>query len=196
MAWKKLIVGKSGEGGGVESVTGDGVDNNDPKNPKISQTPRMSSILVTNTNPLTTTVTNNPDLFVNASVDNLSGVAPSYEGDFSQNSTGEAAIKYSGLEEDYELSISGTVTTLNPAFLGTFIVVKLVGDIQGEFTGGRKPYPVGVSLGGNAEVGFSITVYGKFPDSEVVRVQLSSSNAGDLILTDCIYFAQKIMPFD
>ncbi len=187
--------GSAGGGGGVQSVSGDGVDNTNPSNPTISQTPTESSILVTNGNSEVTTVTNNPGSFVNANVDNLAGVASIYEGNFSQNATGEAALKYSGDEEDYELSISGTVTSINPAFLGTFVIVKLVGDIQGEFTGGRKPYPVGVSLGGSEEVGFGITIYGKFPPNEVIRVQLSSSNAGDLILSDCIYFAQKIRPF-
>ena len=180
---------------GVKSVTGEGVNNTDPENPVIVQNPTPSSILVTKARLSTLAVTNNTDSFVTAKVDNLDGVAPIYKGAFDQAVAGEASLKHSGPEQDYKIDISGTIKTLNPAFLGTFIVVKVIGDIQGEFTGGRKPYPVGVSLGGDAEVGFGITVYGKFPVNEVIRFQVSSSNAGNLVLSECIYFAQKIQPF-
>lgn len=190
------LIGGDTSDSGVDSITGEGVDNADPKNPVITKTPTSAAIFVTNNNEDVTTVTGNTELFVNAKVSNLTPPAPVYSGDFEVSVGGELSILHTGNETDYKIEISGTVTSVNPDFLDTFIVVKVISDLQGEFTGGVKPYPVGVSFSGSAEVGFGLTVYGRFPQNEVIRVQLSSSTAGNLILSDCIFFAEKIQPLN
>ncbi len=153
-----------------------------------------SAIQITESNSAVTAVTGSPTAFVNALVDNLVPVETRYAGDFSQAAPGEAALLYSGTDQDFRFELSGSIISDNPSFLGGYVGVKIVGDLQGEFTGGLKFYPVGVSFGASQSLGFSITVYGRFPENEIVRLQLSADVAGDLQVVDCIYYAQKIIP--
>ncbi len=187
--------GKSSpSGGGIESLTGEGVNNADPLNPVIEQTPTPTAIHRTQSNALTTTVTGIANFFVNAAVDNLDPVAPPYAGDFEQGVIDEFALSYAGTNQSYKIDISGSIIALSPAFLGTYIGAKVTGDLQGDFTGGVKFYPIGVSFGSSPAIGFQITVYGQFAPNELLRLQLSSSTAGDLRVIDCIFVAEKIQP--
>ena len=95
--------------------------------------------------------------------------------------------------EDYRIDFSGTVSSDNPS-LDTYLVLKVDTDLQSEFTGGEKAYPLGLVFGAGSSpaVGFGITVYGKFTQGEKVRLHLASSDAGKLTLSDCIMFAVQI----
>ena len=190
----KGFFGISGGSGGVSSVTGEGVNNSDANNPVITKTPTHASIFVSNNNEDVTSVTGDPSLFVIAKVSNLSIPDGGYDGGFDASSSGDFSVNHTDDESDYKMEISGTVTSLNPDFLNTFIVIKVDSDLQGEFTGGVKAYPVGVTFGVSAEIGFGIKVYGKLQKNESINLSLSSSAESDLILNDCIFFAEKIQP--
>jgi len=180
--------------GGVQSVAGVGVNNDDPLNPKIEQTPIPASIHRSKDNSLSTSVSGDAGVFIVASVDNLEPVSADFSGYFEQNAINEFSLKYTGASEPYKIDVSGSIVALSPAFLGTYIGVKVTSDIQGDFTGGVKFYPVGVSFGASPEIGFQITIYGQFPENEVVRLEVSSSTAGQLQVVDCIFVAEKIQP--
>jgi len=152
------------------------------------------AIYATTASTAVTTVTPNPATFAQAMVDSIAPIESAYAGPFSALDNGEAAIVHTGDESDYVFRVGGVVVVLDPAFLGTYIGVTVEADIQGAFTGGTKFYPVGVSFGIPRAVGFDVTVYGRFPVDEVVRVKLSSNEAGPIILRDCIYSFERIRP--
>lgn len=156
-----------------------------------------SNVLVSNSNLLPTTVIADPLDFVAANLTNPI-VAPvaGYDADFeaSTSSTVELSCKGS-VDEDYRIDFSGTVLATDPAFLNTYIGVRVTTNLGQTFTGGAKFYPVGVSFEGSSPaIGFSITVYGKIAPGEIVKLELSSNTAGGLIAADVIFFAVKIRP--
>lgn len=156
-----------------------------------------SNILVTNNNTVTTTVTVDPDVFTTAAITpSLTAPVSGYDADFIAGSSTLAEIQHTGSADyDYRIDFSGTVIADNPAFLNTYIGIKIASSEGQDFTGGIKFYPVGVSFGGSSPaIGFSTVVYGKIAPSEKLIVQLSSNTAGDLTLTDLIVFAVRITP--
>tara|TARA_B100001063_G_C16779142_1_gene569376 strand:- start:8254 stop:8808 length:555 start_codon:yes stop_codon:yes gene_type:complete len=156
-----------------------------------------SNILVTNNDTATTSVTAIPDNFVTANLTSqMVAPAPGYDVDFSSAGTNTAEVEHVGVDQQsYRIDFSGTITATNPAFLDTYIGLKIASDSGQEFTGGIKFYPVGVSFGGvSPAIGFSTVVFGSIAPGEKVSVQVSSNTAGDLILTDLIMFAVKITP--
>lgn len=156
-----------------------------------------SNILVTNNDLTPTTVTANPDSYVTAALTTpLAEPVAGYAENFVSGSVDSAVVEHTGASaEDYRIDFSGTIVANDPAFLDTFIGVKVTSDAGQEFTGGIKFYPVGVSFGGSSPaIGFSTVVYGKIAAGEKLSVQLSSNTAGDLTLTDLIMFAVKIAP--
>lgn len=156
-----------------------------------------SNILVTNNDTATTTVTADPDAFVTAALTTpLAAPVPGYDSDYISGSLNSAVIEHNDAEaHDYRIDFSGTVVADDPAFLNTYIGVKVASDSGQEFTGGIKFYPVGVSFGGSSPaIGFSTVVFGNIGAGEQLSLQLSSNTAGDLVLTDLIMFAVRITP--
>jgi len=156
-----------------------------------------SNILVSNEDTATTTVTSDPDAFVTAALTtNLAAPVLGYDNDFVSGANGLATIEHSDTTtHDYRLDFSGTIVAGDPAFLGTYIGVKISSDAGQDFTGGIKFYPVGVSFGGSSPaIGFSTVVFGAIGPNEKLSLQLSSNTAGDLTLTDLIIFAVRITP--
>ena len=156
-----------------------------------------SNILVTNNDLATTAVTSNPDAFVTANL-TTQLVAPvtGYDADFKSAGANIAEVEHVGtVQQSYRVDFSGTITATDPAFLDTYIGLKVASDSGQEFTGGIKFYPVGVSFGGaSPAIGFSTVVFGSIAPGEKLSVQMSSNTAGNLILTDLIMFAVKITP--
>ncbi len=156
-----------------------------------------SNILVTNNDLATTTVTSDPDAFVTANL-TTQLVAPvtGYDSDFASAGANIAEVEHVGTaQQSYRVDFSGTITATDPAFLDTYIGLKVASDSGQEFTGGIKFYPVGVSFGGaSPAIGFSTVVFGSIAPGEKLSVQVSSNTAGNLILTDLIMFAVKITP--
>lgn len=170
----------TGGGGGVGEFTG-----------------APSNILVTNSNTATTAVTADPDTFATAVLTTgLAAPLAGYDNDFVSGATGFATIEHNDtLTHDYRIDFSGTVVADDPAFLNTYIGVKISSDQGQEFTGGIKFYPVGVSFGGSSPaIGFQTVVFGAIAPNEKLSLQLSSNTAGNLILTDLIMFAVRITP--
>ena len=156
-----------------------------------------SSILVTNNDTEVTAVTADPDAFVTANITiDLAPPISGYDNDFISGATGFATIEHNDTEtHDYRIDFSGTVVADDPAFLDTYIGVKISSDQGQEFTGGIKFYPVGVSFGGSSPaIGFQTVVFGAIGPNEKLSIQLSSNTAGDLVLTDLIVFAVRITP--
>ena len=156
-----------------------------------------SNILVSNNDTEVTTVTSDPDSFVTATLTtDLAAPVSGYDNDFTSGATGLATIEHADtVTHDYRIDFSGTIIADDPAFLNTYIGVKISSDQGQEFTGGIKFYPVGVSLGGSSPaIGFQTVVFGAIEANEKLSLQLSSNTAGDLILTDLIVFAVKITP--
>lgn len=156
-----------------------------------------SNIMVTNNDTAITTVTSNPDTFVTAALTtDLAAPVVGYDNDFISGATGLAAVEHNdSVTHDYRMDFSGTIVADDPAFLDTYIGVKISSDSGQEFTGGIKFYPVGVSFGGaSPAIGFSTVVFGAIGPNEKISLQVSSNTAGDLILTDLIMFAVKITP--
>lgn len=156
-----------------------------------------SNILVTNNDTAPTTVTSDPDLFETALISTpLTAPAPGYDSDFISGSNSFAVVKHNSAEtQSYRIDFSGTITANDPAFLDTYIGIKVASDSGQEFTGGIKFYPVGVSFGGSSPaIGFSTVVFGSIAPNEEIGIELSSNTAGDLILTDLIMFAVRITP--
>lgn len=156
-----------------------------------------SNILVTNNDLAVTTVTSNPDAYVTAVLTtDLAPPITGYDNDFISGAVGLATIEHADVTpHDYRIDFSGTVVADDPAFLDTFIGIKIASDSGQEFTGGIKFYPVGVSFGGSSPaIGFSTVVFGAISPNEKISLQLSSNTAGDLILTDLIIFAVRITP--
>lgn len=156
-----------------------------------------SNILVTNNDTAVTPVTSNPDSFVTAALTtDLIAPVPGYDVDFISGASGLATIEHNDtVTHDYRIDFSGTVVADDPAFLDTYIGIKVSSDQGQEFTGGIKFYPVGVSFGGNSPaIGFSTVVFGAIGPNEKLSLQLSSNTAGNLILTDLIMFAVRITP--
>ena len=172
---------KDGSGGGG----GDGFDG------------APSNVLVTNDNLVPTTVIADPLSFIVANLTNaitapVSGYASDFEA--STANTVELVCKGAALQ-DYRIDFSGTVLATDPAFLNTYIGVRVTTNLGQVFTGGAKFYPVGVAFGGvSPAIGFGLTVYGKIAPNEVVKLELSSNTAGGLIAADVIFFAVKIKP--
>ena len=156
-----------------------------------------SNILVSNNDTAVTAVTSNPELFVTAEL--TTPVMPpvaGYDSDFKSGGTSTATIEH-GMDggHDYRIDFSGTVVAGDPAFLDTYIGIKIASDSGQEFTGGVKFYPVGVPLGGaSPAIGFSTVVFGAIGSGEKLSVQLSSNTAGNLTLTDLRVFAVRITP--
>lgn len=156
-----------------------------------------SNVLVTNGNTLPTIVTTDPLAFVTAVLTNpIAAPVVGYASDFSANvNDAVELICNSATQESYRMDFSGTVLATDPAFLNTYIGVKVTTNLGQVFTGGAKFYPVGVSFAGaSPAIGFSITVYGSIAPNEIVRLELSSNTAGGLIAADVIFFAVKIKP--
>lgn len=156
-----------------------------------------SNILVSNNDLAATTVTADPDSFVTALLTTpASPPVAGYDNDFISASANSAIVEHNDTEtHDYRMDFSGTVVAGDPAFLDTYIGVKVASDSGQEFTGGIKFYPVGVSFGGSSPaIGFSTVVFGKIEAGEKISLQLSSNTAGDLTLTDLIMFAVRITP--
>lgn len=156
-----------------------------------------SNILVTNNDLAVTTVTADPDTYVTANITtDLAAPVAGYDNDFVSGAVGMATVEHAdSVAHDYRIDFSGTVVADDPAFLNTYIGIKIASDLGQEFTGGIKFYPVGVSFGGSSPaIGFSTVVFGNIAANEKISVQLSSNTAGDLILTDLIMFAVKITP--
>ena len=172
--------GQKGVGGGVDDFDG-----------------APSNVLVSNANTLPTVVTTDPLAFVTASLTNpLTAPVTGYASDFDASASDAVElICKSTTQESYRIDFSGTVLATDPAFLNTYIGVKITTDLGQVFTGGVKFYPVGVSFGGvSPAIGFAITVYGSIAPSEIIRLELSSNTAGGLIAADVIFFAVKIKP--
>ena len=156
-----------------------------------------SNILVTNNDLAVTAVTSDPNAFVTAALTtDLAAPVAGYDNDFISGVAGLATIEHAdATPHDYRIDFSGTVVADDPAFLDTFIGIKIASDSGQEFTGGIKFYPVGVSFGGSSPaIGFSTVVFGNIGANEKISLQISSNTAGDLILTDLIMFAVKIAP--
>lgn len=156
-----------------------------------------SNILVSNNDTSPTIVTSNPDAFVTAVLTTpVAAPVAGYDNDFKSDGTSTAAIEHDlGDTHDYRIDFSGAVVAGDPAFLGTYIGIKIASDSGQEFTGGIKFYPVGVSFGGvSPAIGFSTVVFGAIGPGEKISVQLSSNTAGNLTLTDLIVFAVRIKP--
>jgi hypothetical protein len=156
-----------------------------------------SNILVTNNDLALTAVTSNPEAYVTAALTtDLAPPIAGYDNDFISGATGLATIGHAdATPRDYRIDFSGTVVADDPAFLDTFIGIKISSDSGQEFTGGIKFYPVGVSFGGSSPaIGFSTVVFGNIGANENLSLQLSSNTAGNLILTDLIVFAVRITP--
>lgn len=156
-----------------------------------------SNILVSNNDTEVTTVTADPESFVTAALTtDLSAPVVGYDNDFISGASGLATIEHNDTEtRDYRIDFSGTVIANDPAFLNTYIGIKISSDSGQEFTGGVKFYPVGVSFGGSSPaIGFSTVVFGAIAAGEKLSLQLSSNTAGDLVLTDLIVFAVRITP--
>lgn len=156
-----------------------------------------SNILVSNNDTAATTVTADPNAFVTAALTvDLAAPVPGYDNDFISGAVGLATVEHNDtVTHDYRMDFSGTIVADDPAFLNTYIGVKIASDSGQEFTGGIKFYPVGVSFGGSSPaIGFSTVVFGAIGPNEKISLQLSSNTAGDLILTDLIMFAVKIAP--
>ncbi|CAH9013563.1 conserved hypothetical protein [Vibrio phage 455E52-1] len=177
MGWN---YGKPSDGGGGGEFTG-----------------APSSILVTNNDLAVTTVTSDPDTYVTAALTtDLAPPIAGYDSDFISGAVGLATVEHNDtVTHDYRMDFSGTVVADDPAFLDTFIGIKIASDSGQEFTGGIKFYPVGVSFGGSSPaIGFSTVVFGAIGPNEKISLQVSSNTAGNLILTDLIMFAVKITP--
>ena len=156
-----------------------------------------SNILATNNDIAVTAVTSDPDSYVTASITtDLSPPVPGYDNDFISGASGLATIEHAdAAPHDYRIDFSGTVVADDPAFLDTYIGIKISSDSGQDFTGGIKFYPVGVSFGGSSPaIGFSTVVFGNIGANEKISLQLSSNTAGNLILTDLIMFAVRITP--
>ena len=166
--------------------------NNDGGSGEFTGAP--SNILVVNDNVLQTTVTGSPTTFVQAVTTALLPPVTGYDTKFQHVGNNVLEIEFTGdTGEDYRIDFSGTVSSDNPS-LDTYLVLKVDTDLQSEFTGGEKAYPLGLVFGAGSSpaVGFGITVYGKFTQGEKVRLHLASSDAGKLTLSDCIMFAVQI----
>lgn len=153
-----------------------------------------SNILVANNNVLTTPVTSDPAAFVQAVITPLVAPDVNYDTKFVATGTNTVELEFLGdTGEDYRIDFSGTVSSDNPS-LDTYLVLKVDTDLQSEFTGGEKAYPLGLVFGAGSSpaVGFDLSIYGKFTQGEKVRLHLASSDAGNLTLTDCISFAVRI----
>lgn len=156
-----------------------------------------STILVTNNNATATPVTADPNLFETAEIASpLAAPVAGYDADFTSGSNRFAVAKHSSAEtRSYRVDFSGTIIADDPAFLDTYIGIKVASSLGQEFTGGIKFYPVGVSFGGSSPaIGFSAVVFGSIAPGEDLGIELSSNTAGNLILTDLIMFAVRISP--
>lgn len=156
-----------------------------------------SNILVSNDDTAVTIVTSDPDSFVTASLTTpLMPPVVGYDSDFVSGSVDSVVITHNDTEaHDYRIDFSGTIIAGDPAFLNTYIGIKIASDSGQDFTGGIKFYPVGVSFGGaSPAIGFSTVVFGNIGAGEKLSLQLSSNTAGNLTLTDLIMFAVRITP--
>ena len=156
-----------------------------------------SNVLVTNNGNTATPVTGVPNQFERAKITTpLAAPVAGYDADFISGSNRFAVAKHNSTEtRSYRVDFSGTITATDPAFLDTYIGLKIASDSGQEFTGGIKFYPVGVSFGGaSPAIGFSTVVFGSIAPGEKLSVQISSNTTGDLILTDLIMFAVRITP--
>lgn len=156
-----------------------------------------SNILVSNDDTATTTVTGDPFAFVTASLTTpLLSPKGGYDDDFVSGNPTQAVIEHTNNSaSDYRIDFSGTIISDDPAFLGTYIGIRVISDSGQEFTGAVRFYPVGVTFAGSSPaIGFSALVFGNIGPGEQVSLQLSSNTAGDLLLTDVIMFAVRISP--
>lgn len=156
-----------------------------------------SNILVTNNNTTTTTVTADPASFVIANIaTDLAAPVAGYDSDFISGATGQAVIEHNDtVTHDYKVEFSGTIIANDPAFLNTYVGIRVISDLGQEFTGGVKFFPAGVSFGGSSPaLGFSVTTFGAIAANEKLQLEVSSNTAGDLTLTDLIVFAVRIKP--
>lgn len=152
---------------------------------------------MTNNDLSPTSVISDLDNFVPAEVTTpLTEPTTGYAEDFISGSTDSAVVEHVGdSAKDYLITFSGTLVAIDPAFINAFIGVKVVSDAGQEFTGRVKFYPVNVSVGSvTPTIGFSLTVYGEIAVGEKLSLQLSSTTAGVLTLTDLIVHAARIKP--
>lgn len=156
-----------------------------------------STILVTNNDATVTPVTADPNQFETAEITTpLAAPVTGYDTDFISGSNQFAVAKHNSTEtRSYRVDFSGTIVADDPAFLDTYIGIKVASSLGQEFTGGIKFYPVGVSFGGSSPaIGFSTVVFGSIAPGEDLGIELSSNTAGNLTLTDLIMFAVRISP--
>ena len=156
-----------------------------------------SNILVTNNNNAVTTVTANPGAFVTSNLtNNLSTPVAGYDSDFISGATGQGVIEHDDtVTNDYKIEFSGTIISDSAGFFGSYIGVRVSSSLGQVFTGGVKFYPTGTSFGGGTpRLGFSVTIFGAIAQSENLSLELSSTTAGDLTVTDLIVFAVRIKP--
>jgi hypothetical protein len=156
-----------------------------------------SNILVTNNDNAATPVTADPNQFETAEITTpLAAPVAGYDADFISGSNQFAVAKHNSTEtRSYRVDFSGTIIADDPAFLDTYIGVKVASSLGQEFTGGIKFYPVGVSFGGSSPaIGFSTVVFGSIAPGEDLGIEVSSNTAGNLTLTDLIMFAVRITP--
>ena len=170
-------------------------DTNEGGNGEFEGAP--SNILVTNNDVAVTSVSSDPEVFVTAELTTaLAAPVSGYDNGFISGSPNLAEVIHNdSIAHDYRMDFSGTIVADDPAFLDTYIGIKIASSSGQEFTGGIKFYPVGVSFGGSSPaIGFSTVVFGNIGANEKIILQLSSNTAGNLILTDMIMFAVRITP--
>lgn len=156
-----------------------------------------SNILVTNSNTTTTAVTSDPDTFVISNITtDLSAPIAGYDSDFISGAIGQGVIEHNDtVTHDYQIEFSGTIIADGAGFFGSYIGVRVSSDLGQAFTGGTKFYPTGTSFGGGTpQLGFSIVIFGAIAAAEKLQLQLSSTVAGNLTVTDLIAVAVRIKP--
>lgn len=151
------------------------------------------AVYLTNDNLLSVPVIADIETFVDVPMDNIGEPETGYGNGWEVIPGGTINLKHINEQCDYKISISGTFISLDPGFLGTNVGIKALGP-RGDYTGGTKFYPVGVSFGATPQIGFNLTIYGRFFKDESFKLQVSSTDATNLILTDCIIFLEPIKP--
>ena len=98
---------------------------------------------------------------------------------------------------DYSVSMSGKITsdsTSNSDHIEVKVVQGQSGVFQ-DFTGGDKKYAAGRSGGQiTSDVGFTLTVFGRFPPGEEIKLQVSKDFVGQLVVEDLIITLSPITP--
>lgn len=155
-----------------------------------------STVLTLNNNALPTPVVGTATTFVVAVAGELTPPVAGYAAAFQGRNEGALTVEFTAdTGEDFRVDVSGQLTHDNPG-LDSFVVCRVTTDLQQEFTGGTKAYPLGITWGAGSspQVGFEVVVYGKFTKGERLSLELSANAAGNVTVTDCLLFAVRIQP--